>query len=194
MTYVANAVEKNDPLLGVEVESNLPSLSMPMADFRRALKAARYIGNEHLASSINAVLSSSPQAENVLLPEPFHDQAQETLDLARAKQQKAFADVIVPLASKLLETATNAGLVTRGREVTAFEGKNYSIRRRGTELKVYCHATDGFIHAKDGAPIQNRNLSKQDRETFKRFSSKSATQLKACVQKTTQLTGLDASR
>ncbi|MGC1526760.1 MAG: hypothetical protein WA783_11995 [Phormidesmis sp.] len=194
MSYVANAVEKSDPLLGVEVESSLPSLSMPMADFRRALMAARYVGNEHLASSINAVLSSSPQAENVSLPEPFHDQAQETLDLARAKQQKAFADVIIPLASKLLETATNAGLVTRGREVTAFEGKNYSIRRRSTELKVYCHATDGFIHAKDGAPIQNRNLSKQDRETFKIFSSKSAAQLRASVPKRTQSAGLDASR
>ncbi|NJM99084.1 MAG: hypothetical protein HC800_19805, partial [Phormidesmis sp. RL_2_1] len=194
MTYVANAAEKSDPLLGVEVESNLPSLSMPVADFRRALMAARYVGNEHLASEIDALISSSPKAENVLLPKPFHNQAQETLDLARAKQQKAFADVIVPLASKLLETATNAGLVIIGREVTAFEGKNYSIRRRGTELKVYCHATDGFIHAKDGTPIQNRNLSKQDRETFKRFSSKSVSQLRETVPKKTQSAGLDATR
>ena len=58
-----------------------------------------------------------------------------------------------------------------------------SIRRRGTELKVYPHVTDGFIHAKDGAPIQNRNLSKQDREIFKKFSSKSAAQLRASVPK-----------
>ena len=194
MTYVADAIEKGDPLLGVEVESNLPSLSMPVADFRRALMAARYVGNELLASEIDAVLSSSPKAENVLLPERFHNQTQETLDLARAKQQKAFADVIVPLAFKLLETATNAGLVTRGREVTAFEGKNYSIRRRGTELKVYCHATDGFIHAKDGTPIQNRNLSKQDRETFREFSTKSRFELKASVLRREKPTRLNHSR
>ena len=61
MSYVANAIEQSNPLLGVEVESSLPSLSMPMADFRRALMAARYVGNEHLASSINAVQAAVPK-------------------------------------------------------------------------------------------------------------------------------------
>ena len=194
MTYVANAIEKIDPLLGVEAESKLPSLSMPMADFRRALRAAKYVGNEHLADDISVVLENAPKTEEVLLSESFHNQAQETLSLAKAKQQKSFADVIVPLASKLLKTATEAGLATRGRDVIAFEGKNYSIRRRGSELKVYCHGTDGFIHAKDDIPIQNRNLSKQDRETFKRFSTKSVDQLKASVPKKEQSAGLDAIR
>ncbi len=165
-----------------------------MADFRRALRAAKYIGDEHLASDINAVLENTPKTEEILLSESFHNQAQETLDLARAQQQKEFADVIVPLASKVLRTATDAGLVTKGRDVVAFEGKNYSIRRRGSELKVYCHGTDGFIHARDDIPIQNKNLSKQDRETFKRFSLRSAAQLRASVPKRTQSAGLDSIR
>ena len=194
MTYVVNAIEKSDPLLGVEAESKLPSLSMPMADFRRALRAAKYVGNEHLANDINAVLENAPKTEEILLSESFHNQTQETLSLAKAKQQKSFSDVIVPLASKLLKTADDAGLVTRGRDVIAFEGKNYSIRRRGNELKVYCHGTDGFIHAKDDIPIQNRNLSMQDRETFKRFSAKSVDQLRASVLKKEQSAGLDAIR
>ena len=167
---------------------------MPMADFRRALLAARYVGDEHLANSFDAVINSSPESEDILLTEPLHNQAQETLGLARAKQQKSYADVIVPLASQVLQTAIKAELVTRGREVVAFEGKNYSIRQKGRELKVYCHNTDGFIHARDDIPIQNRNLSKQDREAFKRFSSKSAAQLKASSPKRTRPSELDVSR
>ena len=193
MTFVVRAIEGGDPLLSVEAASELPSLSMPMADFRRALLAARYVGDEHLANDIDAVINGSPEAEDVLLTEPLHNQAKETLGLARAKQQKSYADVIVPLASKVLKTAISAELVTRGREVVAFEGKNYSIRQKGRELKVYCHNTDGFIHAKDDIPIQNRNLSKQDCETFNRFSSKSADQLRASAPTRAIHSGLDTS-
>ena len=194
MTYVVNAIEKNDPLLIVEAKSNLPSLSMSMADFRRALRAAQYVGNEHLANDISVLIESAPRTQEIFLSEHFHNQAREIIDLARAKQQKAFADVIVLLASKLLKTATDAGLVKQGPDVIAFEGKNYSIRRRGRELKVYCHRTDGFIHAKDNIPIQNRNLSLQDRETFRRFSLKSVAQLKASVPKQEQSAGLESTR
>ena len=169
----------------------IAKVSTPRELVEKAQKAAEYIGNTELGDTLAVVLKAqSSSLTDVEIPAPLQAQVQTVIGLARNKQQSEFAAEILPMAQQLLKNATRAGLTRssntdKGR-VTAFEGRNYSVRcrenREKQEFKVLCHKTEGLIYAVNGEPQKSQGLLKSDKATFARYASMTPMQLQQVVR------------
>ena len=175
-------------------------ITMPRSRVEKGEKAAKYIGDTELAHAIKVILSTQDkEAANTTVTAPFKSQIETTISLARNKQQTEFASEILPIAQRLLRAADKAGLTrskqTKQGQVTVFEGKNYSVRRRVShekeEFKLLCHRSNGLIYAVDGVTQKSQGLLKADGARIEKYANMTPSQLNRAVR--AQQVGAEAS-
>ncbi|MEM9002724.1 MAG: strawberry notch C-terminal domain-containing protein [Cyanobacteria bacterium P01_F01_bin.86] len=172
-------------------EEVIEQVSTPRALVEKAEKAAEYVGNTELGNTLAVILGAHRnELQDVEIPVPLQAQIHTVIGLARNKQQSEFAAEILPMAQRLLTNAVKAGLTrssnTEKGKVTAFEGKNYSVRCRenggNQEFKVLCHKTQGLVYAVNGESRKSQGLLKSDKVTFARYADMTSAQLRQAAQ------------
>lgn len=169
-------------------------LSRPVIE--KAQVAAKYIGNEKLATTISMVLKEqSTTSTEISIPKKLKVQIQTAFRLARDKQQKQFATDILQSAAQLLVQAHQLELtvstVTPQGKITKLEGKKYSVRSRVSpdgkqELKVICHQTKGIAFSVNGHLKKNENLKSQDTQVLKRYAEMTSGAMREALAKKTE--------
>jgi hypothetical protein len=165
-------------------------------------KAASYLEDLELAQAIKMALTTqSRDSENITIKNSLIAQVKTTIELARNKQQAEFASELLPIAQRLFRTANRAGL-TRSRwteqgQVTAFEGKNYSVRCRTSdgqeEFKLLCHHTNGLVYAVNGSLQKSQGLSKADSVRLAKYANMAPAQLMQVIRAQQATAGLTLS-
>ena len=175
-------------------------MTVPRALVEKGARAAKYLGNTELVRAIENTLSTQrADLSNINIEKSLQSQVETTIILARNKQQTEFAAEILPIAQKLLETASQAGLTrskqTEQGQITAFEGKNYSVRCRTTnkreEFKLLCHRTNGLIYAVNGLHQKSQGLSKADGVRLTKYADMAPSQLKQVIRQQQTTAGVE---